>query len=166
MRKRAALVAVAAVGVGAPIAQAKPEPQQKKSERHLAAHEAMVKQTRRERRRLMSVARKQLGDPYVWGAAGPNAFDCSGLVWYVYRKVGKWFPRITAAALERVGKRVYGRLHPGDIIVVHGGSHVVLYAGDGMVIHAPHSGTVVQYAPVSRYRGSAVAIRRIIPWRG
>lgn len=116
-------------------------------------------------KQVVKVAKAQVGDPYVWGATGPNAFDCSGLIWYVYRKIGRYFPRATAAALERIGRRVYGRLHPGDIIVTYGGSHVVLYVGHGKVIHAPHAGALVRYAPAHRYLQAAVAIRRLIPWR-
>ena len=113
---------------------------------------------------IVKVARHQLGKPYVWGAQGPHSFDCSGLVYYVYKKVHRWFPRLTAWALSRIGKPVYGRLHPGDIIVVNGGKHVVLYAGHGKVIHAPHSGAHVRYAPLSRYLREAYAIRRVVPW--
>ena len=117
-----------------------------------------------EQHKVVKVAKQQLGKPYVWGTQGPRTFDCSGLVHYVYLKAGLRFARITAAMLSRVGKPVYGKLHPGDIIVVNGGSHVVLYVGDGKVIHAPRSGDVVRYAPVSRYKSRATAIRRLIPW--
>lgn len=115
--------------------------------------------------KIVHVAQKQLGKPYVFGTQGPHSFDCSGLIYWVYKKVGRVFPRLTAYLLSKIGKPVYGRLHPGDIIVVNGGHHVVLYVGNGMVIHAPHSGTVVKYAPVSRYLREAYAIRRVIPWK-
>ena len=114
---------------------------------------------------IVKVAQQQLGKPYVWGTQGPRTFDCSGLIHYVYAKVGLSFARVTAAMLSRVGKPVYGQLHPGDIIVVNGGSHVVLYVGHGKVIHAPYTGTVVRYAPASRYLKRATAIRRVVPWR-
>lgn len=112
---------------------------------------------------IVQVAKKQLGKPYVYGTQGPGTFDCSGLIYWVYKHV-KPIRRLTAYLLSRIGKPVHGRLHPGDIIVVDGGHHVVLYVGRGMVIHAPHSGTVVQYAPVSRYLRRAYAIRRVVPW--
>lgn len=100
----------------------------------------------------------------MWGAEGPWAFDCSGLIDYVYERVGLGFGRLTAHTLSRVGKPVYGRLHPGDILVVNGGEHVVLYVGDGAVIEAPHTGDHVKYQPVSRYLRELYAARRVIPW--
>ena len=115
--------------------------------------------------KVVKVAQAQLGKPYVWGTEGPATFDCSGLVDFVYAKVGIGLGRLTARLLARVGKPVHGRLHPGDIIVVNGGSHVVLYVGNGSVIHAPSTGDHVRYAPVSRYLRQAYAIRRVIPWR-
>jgi len=114
---------------------------------------------------VVQVAKAQLGKPYVWGTQGPRTFDCSGLIDYVYLKVGFGFGRLTARMLARVGKPVHGHLHPGDILVVNGGHHAVLYVGDGAVIHAPHSGDHVRYAPVSRYLKRASSIRRVIPWR-
>lgn len=113
---------------------------------------------------VVQEARRQLGKPYVFGTQGPHSFDCSGLIYWVYRKVHRMH-RLTAWLLSKVGKPVYGRLHPGDIIVVDGGHHVVLYVGHGKVIHAPHSGSTVRYAPVSEYLRRAYAIRRVIPWR-
>lgn len=113
---------------------------------------------------IVHVAKKQLGKPYVFGTQGPRTFDCSGLIYWIYKHV-RPIRRLTAYLLSRIGKPVYGRLHPGDIIVVNGGEHVVLYVGHGKVIHAPHSGTVVQYAPVSRYLRRAYAIRRVVPWK-
>lgn len=117
-----------------------------------------------EQHRVVKVAQAQIGKPYVWGTQGPRTFDCSGLIHYVYLKAGLRFARITAAMLARTGKPVYGKLRPGDIIVVNGGSHVVLYVGNDTVIHAPQSGDHVRYAPVSRYLRRASAIRRVIPW--
>lgn len=113
---------------------------------------------------IVHLAKKQLGKPYVFGAQGPNAFDCSGLIYWIYKHV-KPIRRLTAYLLSKIGKPVHGPLHPGDIIIVDGGHHVVLYVGHGKVIHAPHSGTVVQYAPVSRYLRREYAIRRVVPWR-
>ncbi len=116
------------------------------------------------RHEIVQVAERQVGKPYVWGAEGPHSFDCSGLIYYVYKKVGKRFPRMTAWMLSKLGKKVHGKLHPGDIIVVDGGHHVVLYVGKGKVVHAPHAGANVRYAPVSPYLRRAYAIRRVVPW--
>jgi cell wall-associated NlpC family hydrolase len=114
------------------------------------------------RHQVVKVAQAQVGKPYVFGTQGPRTFDCSGLIHYVYAKVGLAFARVTAAMLSRVGKPVHGKLRPGDIIVVNGGSHVVLYVGNGEVIHAPYTGARVRYAPVSRYLSRATSIRRLI----
>ena len=114
------------------------------------------------RHEIVKVAQHQVGKPYVWGAEGPNSFDCSGLISYVYKRVHRGFGRLTAYLLSRVGRPVHGRLHRGDIIVVDGGHHVVLYVGHGKVIHAPHSGSTVRYAPVNDYLRRAYAIRRVV----
>ena len=71
---------------------------------------------------------------------------------------------LTAYLLSKVGKPIYGRLHPGDILVVNGGEHVVLYIGNGRVIEAPHTGDHVKYQPVSRFLRELYAARRVIPW--
>ena len=112
--------------------------------------------------RVVEVAREQLGKPYVYGTQGPNTFDCSGLIYWVYKKVGHPISRLTAYLLSKIGRPVHGPLKRGDIIVVDGGHHVVLYVGGGMVIHAPHSGSVVQYSPVSSYLRRAYAVRRLL----
>lgn len=83
---------------------------------------------------LLSVAKAQVGRPYVAGAAGPNAFDCSGLTQYVYKENGKSIPRTTWAQMA-AGKRVSSP-HVGDIVVLGGGSHVGIYVSPGVMIDA------------------------------
>ncbi|GGO30614.1 hypothetical protein GCM10010116_61300 [Microbispora rosea subsp. aerata] len=96
-------------------------------------------------KRAIKVARKQLGDPYVWGAAGPHAFDCSGLIQFAWRKAGVKLPRTTWSMLKAVKKKVsLARLKPGDLIFTNGGGHMGMYVGHKKVIHAPHSGAVVR----------------------
>lgn len=113
---------------------------------------------------LVQLAKRQIGKPYRWGAAGPAEFDCSGLISYLYARIGFGFGRLTVATLRRVGKPVYGRLHPGDILTIGSDQHAVMYMGDGVVISAPYTGAKVRYVPVGRYIHRASAIRRVIPW--
>ncbi|MFC1412473.1 NlpC/P60 family protein [Streptacidiphilus sp. N1-12] len=97
--------------------------------------------------------------PYVSGGAGPNVFDCSGLVMWAYGKAGVSLPHYSYSD-EHVGTGVsYSDLKVGDIIVNMGGDHVGLYAGNGMLLSAPHPGLTVDIQPLS-YFGSIVAIRR------
>ncbi|MBP2706370.1 C40 family peptidase [Microbispora sp. RL4-1S] len=99
----------------------------------------------------ISVARRHLGDPYIWGATGPRAFDCSGLVQFAWRKAGVKLPRTTWEMLDAVKKKVsLAHLKPGDLIFTNGGGHVGMYLGHKKVINAPHSGAVVS---VDRLKG-------------
>ncbi|MFF3915294.1 NlpC/P60 family protein [Streptomyces sp. NPDC001852] len=91
----------------------------------------------------------KLGSPYVWGAAGPNAFDCSGLVQAAYRAAGISLPRTTYAQID-AGRRVSrSELQPGDLVFFYSGiSHVGIYVGDGQIIHAPNPSAPVRLAPL------------------
>jgi cell wall-associated NlpC family hydrolase len=96
-------------------------------------------------------AKTRLGDPYVYGASGPSSFDCSGLTSWAYGQAGVKLPR-TAAEQASAGTRIYSQsqLAVGDLVIFYGDHHHVgLYAGDGMVLHAPKPGTVVRYEPIS-----------------
>jgi len=98
--------------------------------------------------RILAEARRQRGKRYVFGAAGPNTFDCSGYTMYVYRRaVGKRLPH-NANAQQRYGWGVSHRnMRGGDLIVFRNGSygyHVGIYAGGGYMWAAPHSGDVVR----------------------
>jgi cell wall-associated NlpC family hydrolase len=89
------------------------------------------------------------GDPYVWGAAGPDAFDCSGLVVWAYAQVGISLPHYTGS-LWNSGVHV-GRndLQPGDLVFFYPDiSHVGIYVGDGLMIDAPDFGQDVMVQPV------------------
>ena len=84
----------------------------------------------------MQNALGKVGAPYRWGATGPRAFDCSGLVTYAYKSAGRSLPR-TARAMSRVGTPVSkGSLRPGDLVFFYKASHVAIYVGNGKVVHA------------------------------
>lgn len=100
--------------------------------------------------KAIAFARAQLGDPYVWGATGPDSWDCSGLTQAAYRAAGVTLPRTTGEQVD-VGSRVSeSNLQPGDLIFFYSDhSHVGIYIGGGEMIHAPHTGTVVKIAPIT-----------------
>lgn len=100
----------------------------------------------------ISAALSQQGKPYVWGEAGPSAYDCSGLVMWAYAKVGVSLPH-SSAAQAQMGTRIsISQLQPGDLVFwgspVH---HVGIYIGGGMFVHAPHTGSVVKTQSISGY---------------
>jgi peptidoglycan DL-endopeptidase CwlO len=89
------------------------------------------------------------GDPYVWGAAGPRAFDCSGLVMWAYSKVGISLPHYTGAQWNMGVHVSRSQLQPGDLVFFYADiGHVGLYIGDGLMVDAPDFGEVVQVQPV------------------
>lgn len=97
----------------------------------------------------VAFARAQLGDPYVWAAAGPDAWDCSGLTMGAWAAGGKALPHYSVAQYEQSTPISASALQPGDLVFwgssTSAGSiyHVALYAGDGMIIHAPRTGRPV-----------------------
>lgn len=97
----------------------------------------------------VSYAYSKLGSPYVWGATGPNAFDCSGLVLASYRSAGVSLPRTTYAQIG-AGQRISrSELLPGDLVFFYSGiTHVGLYIGNGQMIHAPNPSAPVRVAPI------------------
>lgn len=97
--------------------------------------------------KILNFAQLKLGCPYVWGAKGPNTFDCSGLVYWVYAQAGYNVPASTAALASSNLKRVsLSELQPGDILLRRNGNsgHTGIYIGAGQYIHAPHTGDVVK----------------------
>lgn len=100
---------------------------------------------------VVSIAMQQLGKPYQWGAAGPNSFDCSGLVMYCYRQIGISLPHSAAAQYNRGTKLDRSALSPGDLVFFGrtGVSHVGIYVGGNNYIHAPRTGDVVKVSSLS-----------------
>jgi cell wall-associated NlpC family hydrolase len=105
--------------------------------------------------KIADAAMSKQGAPYVWGAAGPNAFDCSGLTTWAHQQVGKSIPR-TSSAQAAAGTPVsINALQPGDVVSYYSGaSHVGIYIGDGKIVHALNEGSPVQvndlhYMPIN-----------------
>lgn len=103
----------------------------------------------------IAAARTRLGDDYVWGATGPDTFDCSGLTQWAYAHVGIQLPRVAADQYNAGAHVALDSLQPGDLlfwatdirnpVTIH---HVAMYLGAGMMIAAPHTGDVVKIQPV------------------
>jgi cell wall-associated NlpC family hydrolase len=104
-----------------------------------------------QRMRAAAVARSEVGSPYAWGATGPRAFDCSGLVSYAYATARHSLGARTSYAMWRLGRHVSrSGLKRGDIVFTWdpGKGHVGVYLGGGRYVHAPGSGRRVQVAPL------------------
>ena len=105
---------------------------------------------------IVRVARTKLGCTYVYGASGPNTFDCSGLTSWVHNQVGISIPR-TASSQFSSGRSVSrGDLLPGDLVFFDtagsgGISHVGIYVGGNSFLHAPRTGDVVKEIGFSSY---------------
>jgi cell wall-associated NlpC family hydrolase len=119
----------------------------------------------------LDIVRHQEGDPYVYGADGPNRFDCSGLVYYSYRHAGfRHIPRTAAAQARRMRRISKHRLHRGDLVFFYSGSaragnvyHVGVFSGwhrgHRTMIDAPHTGSHVRREPVWGHRWFAGTLR-------
>jgi len=102
--------------------------------------------------RATRIAAAQRGDPYRWGASGPSAFDCSGLVYYVYTKqLGKRLPRTASAQRLATVRIAKASIRPGDLVFFTSYGrvyHVGVYAGSNKVWHAPRPGQRVQLSTI------------------
>lgn len=98
------------------------------------------------RSRVVHVAASKAGTPYVYGATGPSAFDCSGFTRWVYAKVGRHLPRTSSAQAGAVRHVRASDRRPGDLVFFSSGGHVyhvAIYAGGDSVWHAPRPGESV-----------------------
>ena len=100
-------------------------------------------------------ALSRLGRPYVWGATGPDQFDCSGLVQWSYAQAGLHLDRTTYQQINDGIPVPHSQVRPGDLVFPHAG-HVQLAIGNNLVVEAPYSGASVRVSPL----GSNVQIRR------
>jgi cell wall-associated NlpC family hydrolase len=98
----------------------------------------------------VQAALTRIGSPYVWGGSGPNQFDCSGLVMWAFQQAGISLPH-SSQALAHGGQPVsMDEMQPGDLVTYYSdASHVGIYIGDGMMVHASTYGTPVRVAPVN-----------------
>jgi len=119
-------------------------------------------------KRAVSYALGHLGAPYVWGAAGPRAFDCSGLTSAAYAAAGVAIPRVSRAQWGAGRHLDLGSLIPGDLVffadntadpsTIH---HVGMYVGRGLMVHAPFTGSVVRVASI--WRSGFIGAVRVVP---
>ena len=115
----------------------------------VASQKAEVRLVRNE---LVAFARKQIGDPYRAGRAGPDAFDCSGLVRYVFKQItGKTLPHYSKSQYNQVQKIRKSDAQPGDLVFFfkNGAHHVGIYIGNGKMIDAPNAGERVGISPIT-----------------
>jgi cell wall-associated NlpC family hydrolase len=107
--------------------------------------------------KAVAFAFRQLGKPYLWGADGPNAYDCSGLTSAAWASAGVGLPHNARRQYGSMAHISRTDLRPGDLIFYYGGvSHVAMYIGDGKMIHAPEYGEriridSVDFQPVHGY---------------
>ncbi len=118
----------------------------------------------------VNVATQFLGVPYVWGGTSPSGFDCSGLMQYCYKQLGYNINRVADAQMKNGVAVSREALAPGDLVGFYSSpgsgyvSHIGMYVGDGIMIHAPHTGDVVRYASIDTgyYSERFAGGRRII----
>lgn len=123
-------------------------------------------QARAELQLVIDFALAQIGDPYVWGGNGPNGWDCSGLMVGAYKQIGVNLPRTSRAQYGTGTPVAYGQWQPGDLLF-YGSSagsihHVVMYIGDGQIVHASTFGVPVKTAAVTGGGGDYFGAKRIL----
>jgi len=100
----------------------------------------------------VEAAESRVGDPYVWGAAGPDAFDCSGLVMWAYAQAGVYLPHFSGAQYDDTMHIPMSDLEPGDLVFpADPGEHVAMYIGNGEIVQAPYTGADVQIVPLTSF---------------
>ena len=116
---------------------------------------------------VLGAALRYQGTPYVLGGESRSGIDCSGLVQASFKDLGVAVPRLVHEQ-QTIGQEV-GSLKdakPGDLIVLNGGDHIAIYAGDGKVVHAPYAGRTVSLQKAWFDDADIVTIRRVVPATG
>jgi cell wall-associated NlpC family hydrolase len=146
MTKKLAATLAAAIAMGAGGVLATPTP----------ANAATSLETR-----ALAVAKSKQGAPYQWGATGPYRFDCSGLTFYSYKRVGWTLPRTAQGQYNKIHHESWRSRRPGDLVFIgyssHSIYHVGIYAGywkgKAWAINAPHTGARVRMEPIVDFLG-------------
>lgn len=138
------------VAAPAPQATAALAPQQMEPQKTLKATHKVKRPDRVQK--ALKIMRAQLGDPYRYGAAGPNAFDCSGLVFYAAKRAGiKGIPRTSGAQAGFARRISKGAMRPGDLMFFSNGGgvyHVGVWVGKNRILHSPSTGGRVRIDPI------------------
>lgn len=113
------------------------------------------------RAKVVALAFEQVGKPYVWGAAGPSSFDCSGLIQWIFNdNLGYSVPRVAADQGMASTPIAIEDLEPGDILWTSG--HIGIYVGNGEMVHSPQPGDVVKVSDISWFVNSGAQAGRIV----
>lgn len=111
---------------------------------------------------VMQYAKQQIGKWYVWGGESDaeGGFDCSGLLYYAFKKAGIDMPRVSMAQADRGRRVATGKLRPGDLVAWEnnpaqkGADHIALYLGDGMIVEAARTGTQIRIRKLGANEGA------------
>jgi len=115
--------------------------------------------------RAAATAVRAVGVPYRWGGTSPAAgFDCSGLVYWAYGRLGIALPHSSYALYDQGRRVARSRMKVGDLLFFSGLGHVGIYIGRGRMVHAPHSGSRVEIVRLGRsnYGNRLVGVRRVV----
>ena len=115
--------------------------------------------------KVVTEAKKLIGTPYKWGGTTPKGFDCSGFVYYTYKKAGKVLPR-SSAEMYKLGTSVSkSQLRPGDLVFFttykKGASHVGIYIGNNQMIHASSKGVKIDSINNSYWKPRFIGAKRL-----
>jgi NlpC/P60 family/Transglycosylase SLT domain len=112
----------------------------------------------------VAAAESRIGDPYVWGGAGPTSFDCSGLVMWAWAHAGVALPHYSGSQYDETIPISLAQLEPGDLLFpADPGEHVAMYVGDGKIIQASEPGQPVGVIPLADTGHFFVSAREVVP---
>jgi cell wall-associated NlpC family hydrolase len=115
--------------------------------------------------RAAAIAVEEVGVPYRWGGASPaGGFDCSGLVDWAYGRLGVELPHSSYALYDQGRRIARSKMKAGDLLFFSGLGHVGIYIGRGRMVHAPHSGRLVEVVSLNRssYGSQLAGVRRVL----